>query len=491
MSFFSRFSPVPAFPPLPGPHLVGTVDVEIDVSEVRSSVPKPEGAPSTVAYRIFYPCEKPEHTPRAVYWIPSPQRENLANLVKYGGIGDRMASFIAAFPSPISHIHLPAIRAAPLLAPKTTTQRYPVTIFSHGLAGTRNLYSHLCASLASYGQIVIAASHRDGSAPIAHVRATPSTPAQTVPTIRIPYTGDDEVFQARDRQLRIRCWELGLIYSSLQAIDAGQPPSNLDDNLGAKKNKTEVLSRFKDYLDLRSGAVTFAGHSFGAATSIQFVKNIFHADALPSEGSLFRPEHGSEITKQIRNSTRLVLFDPWMIPLLSPFQKALKDKPLPCLDSSKDDAPGGKAVLAIVSEGFWKWKQNLNEVVALMRLSKGAKEKGLEPGRAWYAVGSQHFSQSDFGVLFSWLLERFMKAANGRELLEGNVRLVNEMLRENGVEIAGDKGLSEDRKVVVGSGAINGGAKEVSSEKEQQVEQPVSQAVTGVLDEKVWIKIPA
>ncbi|TKX19629.1 phospholipase-like protein 4 [Elsinoe australis] len=485
MSFLSRFSPVPSFPPLPGPYHVGTVDVEIDVKELESSVPQPEDAPATIAYRIFYPCEKPkDHHARPVYWIPSPQKENLASLIKFGGISDRMAGFLAAFPTPVSHIHIPATRSAPLLGPQTTTNRYPVTIFSHGLAGTRNLYSHLCASLSSYGQIVIAPSHRDGSAPIAHVRATSSTTAQKVSNISIPYSGDDDVFSARDRQLRIRCWEVGLAYSSLLAIDSGAAITNLDENFNSKKQKEEVLSRFKGTFDLRPGAVTFAGHSFGGVTSIQFVKSVYYASSLPAEGTLFRPREGSSIIEQITKGTKLVLFDPWMIPVFSPFQTALKEKPLPCFDGP--DAPGGKAVIAIVSEGFWKWKQNLNEVVAMMRVPSGGK--GLEPGRAWYAVGSKHFSQSDFGVLFSWLLERFMKAANGRELLEGNVKLVNGMLRENGVEIAMDEGIKREEKVEgAANGMANGSANGVDG---GQVEQPVSQAMPNMLDEKVWIKIP-
>lgn len=59
----------------------------------------------------------------------------------------------------------PQFPAHPLvpLAPKT--DKYPLVIFSHGLAGTRNTYSQYCASLAAAGNVVLAVEHRDGSGP--------------------------------------------------------------------------------------------------------------------------------------------------------------------------------------------------------------------------------------------------------------------------------------------------------------------------------------
>merc|ERR1719395_170913 len=41
--------------------------------------------------------------------------------------------------------------------------KWPVVIFSHGLKGSLDMYSHLCAEMASFGAVVLALEHEDAS----------------------------------------------------------------------------------------------------------------------------------------------------------------------------------------------------------------------------------------------------------------------------------------------------------------------------------------
>lgn len=61
-------------------------------------------------------------------------------------------------------MQMPVYPDRPVAAP-TQGKKYPLIIFSHGLAGTRNTYSQYCSALASQGYVVLAVEHRDGSAP--------------------------------------------------------------------------------------------------------------------------------------------------------------------------------------------------------------------------------------------------------------------------------------------------------------------------------------
>ncbi|KAG7341570.1 platelet-activating factor acetylhydrolase domain containing protein [Nitzschia inconspicua] len=47
-------------------------------------------------------------------------------------------------------------------------QKFPLVLFSHGLAGTYEMYTELCQHIASLGYCVVALEHQDGSAAYAH-----------------------------------------------------------------------------------------------------------------------------------------------------------------------------------------------------------------------------------------------------------------------------------------------------------------------------------
>ncbi|KJX96596.1 platelet-activating factor acetylhydrolase 2 like protein [Zymoseptoria brevis] len=534
-SFFSSWNPVVSFPPYHGPYDVGTVDVEIPAADLPTPSTAPERAQPTVAFRIFYPCAKPTASDpsRPVRWIPQPQRQTISAFAQFIGVkSQRWANLISYFPQQLYYISLPAHRNAKLLDPPTSKGRWPVTVFSHGLAGSRNAYSYVCGDLASNGTIVIAMDHRDGSSPIQYVRATATTEPHILSPVKISHEPSPEVYEGRDAQLRIRLWEISVAYEALMKIDGGQRLENLDINASTnRKERVEVLDQFDSQLDIhRAGKVTFAGHSFGAATTVQLLKSIFYHRERPADAGkpLIAPTSDAAIMHQITEDSPALLLDMWCLPLQSPDQAYLWDRPLP---SYAVGGPAGSNVLSVLSESFWNWEDNLNlnkhTVAAPSRSRRPSQAPRLarEQGRLlpdWarlrddspnssskdsgyaselsrsrmlsrqrsktsgqstpsdtqrgrqsatpandYTVKadspartegphmfvvqkSQHFNQSDFGLLFPWIAKRVTKAEEPERILELNVRAMVQVLRSSGIEVAG----ADDPEVLDKDGEI-------------------------------------
>jgi platelet-activating factor acetylhydrolase len=473
-SYLSGLSPVNTFPHYNGKYDVGTVDVEIPVSDLPAASDAPEGAVSTIAFRIFYPCQTPGKSEphRPVRWVPQPQRETINAFAKFLGAGSKLASFISFMPQHLFWIKLPAHRNAEMLEPPTTTKRWPVTMFSHGLAGSRNTYSFICGDMASKGMVVIALDHRDGSSPLQHVRATADTPACSIPAVKIPHTASSETFEGRDKQLRIRLWEASMAFEALMKIDAGQKMENMDENTSwSKKERTEILGRFEGKLDIhRPGTVSWAGHSFGAATTVQLLKNIFYYREKPADATkpLIVPNSDAAIVQQIMPESPTLLLDMWCLPFRSPDQRWLLERPLP---SYHTGGPQGDNILSVLSEGFFKWRENCDVTketklppnlerlrddspASSMRDSGYASDSSSHQGRPsdsptrtkgphmFYPLHSQHFNQSDFGVLFPWITKKFAKAEEPEYIIDLNVRAMVQVMREAGIEI-GDESDSE------------------------------------------------
>jgi platelet-activating factor acetylhydrolase len=296
--------------------------------------------------------------------------------------------------------------------------------------------------LASHGIVVIAPDHRDGSAPISYIRETEKAPATIVDYLRIAHKPSAEVYDARNEQLRIRLWEQSLVHAALLKIDTGTPLNNLDPNHSTKNRKrerSEVLSMFTSTLDVhRPGAITWAGHSFGATTTVQLVKSTFyHASADEKAGyvPLFHPDASSALVEQITPQSPVMLLDLWCLPLQGPTVAWLRNKPMPCYAPS---GPGGTALLAVASEAFFKWRVHLDETKRVLSESPGTSlSLNTKPGpRFFYPVASAHLSQSDFGILFPWVTTNVFGAREPGRVLRLNVRAMLQVMRERGIEVA-------------------------------------------------------
>jgi len=290
--------------------------------------------------------------------------------------------------------------------------KFPTMVFSHGLGGTRLAYSHLCGSLASYGMVVIAPEHRDGSAPVTFVKSGSHLSSETELTGTQPNTGEpgvssasaagaaspsraqvdfvsyphqisDETANGRNRQLEIRLWELSIIYAAIAQLDLGKIPSGtaMFDADGAMRNS--ILSAFEEKLDIREpGRLIWAGHSFGSATMIQMIKSVYYSDKIDLEDKpLFVPDASAPrnepgalpLSAQITGSSPLLLLDIWCLPLLSKRTRSLWEQPLPQIAAGNADR-----VLAVMSAEFFVWRENLRGVRRVLSPDPGRRRGGKE-----------------------------------------------------------------------------------------------------------------
>lgn len=397
-------------------------------------------------------------------------------------------------------------------------------IFSHGLGGTRLAYSHICCSIASYGVVVVAPEHRDGSAPVSFVKtaAAPKNTHETqirgtkpssgepgidesssagkhndgrvqVDYVTYPHHVSDETANGRNRQLEIRLREIALVYSALSQLDAGRIPTDAmistDEAATGTTTGHQLLRTLQNRLDIRDpGRVIWAGHSFGASTMFQFIKSLY---ASPPDQPLFTATSPA-LKAQITPASPLLLLDLWCLPLLGRRTSNLFKQPLP-----QTAGPSPRKVLVVMSDEFWRWKDNLHGVRRALSPDPGrarggdanrwfeqwddavvgtgdqiippppstttatpptpaaaaAAEKEAEADtgpRCYYVKNSAHLSQSDFGILFP----RVIRGAQEPErILELNVRAVVQWLREAGFILGGGE-------ADVGDGEIFGGVVE-------------------------------
>ncbi|KAI1340874.1 phospholipase A2 [Xylariaceae sp. FL0016] len=457
-SFLSHLNPIPRFPGYSGPYKVGTIDVEIPISELDSPAPAPDDTSEieTIQFRVFYPCQ-PDAKGKRISWLPAPQREHLSAYMQFLGVGPLVANAASFLPRHLHYTSIPVHKNAPLLSPPDSVphQRWPTTIFSHGLGGSRNAYSQLVGSLASHGAVVFCPEHRDGSPVISYVRV-PGAAAQdrhpardarrVVPYRRIPHDATDAVHEARNAQLRIRTWELGLLHDAVLGMDAGTAMPNLN-----RSTPREAVAQFRGRLQVREpGSITFAGHSFGATTMVQFLKSVFYAgrpELADMPAPLYAPARDAALCRQVTPRNVAVLLDMWCLPLLAPDTKALFDLPLPAYATGEAGAPGGDAVLAVESDDFYKWSDHLHVTARVLSPAPGAQSVAavafdtpagvrLPQPHFFYVQRSAHLNQSDFGILFPWATRKIFGAETPERTLRLNGRAILQVLRKNGVPIA-------------------------------------------------------
>ena len=265
-------------------------------------------------------------------------------------------------------------------------------MFSHGLGGTRTMYSSLCGEFASYGFVVCAVEHRDGSGPrsyVNHAKTGYGSREEREESGNIDhwqtekdhdYDVVDYMFpldnpldsgpnnpkgvdtELRQAQIDLRMAEIEEAYRVLHVIASGKGEEIATHNLrrkgfkGASSFGLEGIdwSSWKDRI--RLDHVTACGHSFGAATVVDMLRD----------------------TERFPYYTQGIIYDIWGAGTRPPSEE-------------RPDHRIKVPLLAINSEAFTYWPTNFEKVDELVQ---GA-HAGPQEAPAWLMTvrGTVHVSQ--------------------------------------------------------------------------------------------------
>ncbi|KAI9593519.1 platelet-activating factor acetylhydrolase [Syncephalis fuscata] len=401
LKYFNLFVTLPKYT---GPYEVGCHDIEWHGGSGRSyrgtSMTSVETATNSndaivelvaeqepVLVRLYYPAKLIGDEQKAA-WLPPPA-------FIYGqGYGDfarlprllstplaaTMVLFtkMSAYSDALVATHLPE---------STSTQpdagQFPVVMFSHGLGGCRTTYSGICGELASHGFVVCAIEHRDGTASVTSL----DNGKRTLP-YRRPKEDENE-YRLRRSQIHHRLGEIHCAWELLERLNAGNAIDNcLEQNTSNKTDNTTPKrfsqAQLKGRLDLSRAVM--AGHSFGAATTIEALR-----------------EPGTPYCCGIA-------LDAWMLAVS-------KDTDATENNANNIHKPTPPPILAINSQAFTIWNENFKPLREQMILWNGKQQEQTtdnartirsgQYGPSWLFTvrESGHQNQSDFPVILNHVLQ--------------------------------------------------------------------------------------
>ncbi|KAL5378208.1 hypothetical protein DPSP01_009317 [Paraphaeosphaeria sporulosa] len=446
-----------------GPYSVGSMDIEVTVPSPRPvSDIKRDGKHllrlETVLFTLYYPAAFGSGMGKAPggykkwsreTWLARPRPETAKGYARFAGIPDWLGQ--AWFGATTAFTKLQAFRNTPPAThwpPEGNSKRnghkikerqgqppggastepmFPLLMFSHGLGGTRTCYSSMCTEFASYGFVVCAVEHRDGSGPrsiINHAKEGEGNIESLEKKHNLEHTDEerergfdkvDYIFpkgnpkdtapnnekgvdrELRNAQIELRLCELEEAYRVLCDISAGKGEEVARKNL-RKKGYAGASSRGLEGVDwerwkdrFHTDKVNMAGHSFGAATVVEVLRN----------------------TDRFKHVQAGIIYDIWGAPIKPPADDPAHRIRVP--------------ILGINSEAFMYWQANFDAVMSLMY---EAKEQGA-PAVLCTVRGSVHINQSDFSLLYNGITSFFFKATvNPERAIDLNISASLEFLRE-------------------------------------------------------------
>jgi platelet-activating factor acetylhydrolase len=461
-----------------GPYTVGFLEIELRVRNPHHfSHIKRNGSPAlkldTVLFSIYYPCdttttapESSNTTPSRPPWLPRPRTETCKGYATFLSAPRIPMTAYLALTSMFTK--LPAYRNARLSHRRPATAAgggdssssettlnnnedgdengntnekppiFPVVIFSHGLGGSQTSCSAVCGELASFGFVVVAMEHRDGSGARTFVNKAGASPdlesqhldhrpnkppdmgaekpprrgagrrkqTQPKPYYKVnyifpkdnaydtsPHNGRGIDTELRGAQMDMRLAEIEEAFYALSLINAGQGGRVRAQNL-RKTGNVGASSKGLGDIDWEEWAgrlyldhVTVMGHSFGGATAAQAL----------------RLERFGWVGQGI-------LLDAWG----------------PAMPDCPECSTFQKPILSVGSEAFMHWTECHERILAMCREARDAG------ALCWSMTirGSTHLSQTDFAVLYpNWMSLLMKTMVNSKRAIHLTVYSALEFLK--------------------------------------------------------------
>ncbi|KAF2432322.1 PAF acetylhydrolase [Tothia fuscella] len=275
-----RGSPLLAsnLPQYSGPHGVGAIDLEIPLDRPRKisetafkSTGKPAFELETVLFTIYYPAlktsrpNKPNHK-----WIPSPISLTAKGYARFAHVDNFIIRpiFHLALWGLAGSISIPAKVDVPLLEKDDEPPKFPIMVFSHGMASSRTQYSHYCGELASRGFVIAAIEHRDGSGP-GTIIMNDGQERKLLHFDKADVVSDPPMTTAKikEEQLAFRDAEIKETIKVFQSINAAEGDEMFRVN---PRKEGQHLQRWSNRLDFDH--LLIGGHSYGATGVLQALK---------------------------------------------------------------------------------------------------------------------------------------------------------------------------------------------------------------------------
>jgi platelet-activating factor acetylhydrolase len=187
--------------------------------------------------------------------------------------------------------------------------KFPCVVFTHGMAGMSQSYSHYLGSIASHGYVVAAVEHRDGSGPGTIVHHADGT-ERKVWHVQLADLQAEPMMTESDLKVAQLAFREAEIHETIRLFQ------NLTAGYGATLNNlkpdspSSSLAGFKDRLDL--DAITVAGHSYGATGALQTLKGAPSSKVPINGGIALDPGKGSgPLNKDISVPTLVLQSGEW------------------------------------------------------------------------------------------------------------------------------------------------------------------------------------